>query len=280
MALLTFCGSSALAKGFYWQASNNDQELTLVASMHLASPDFYPLDGAIYQHLKRSELLILEIADLDTKASSQYIQQLGQLGPSMRLEEFFSLLQIQRAERIGNNLNLPFSQVQQVKPWLYGLIMTNQAFDQNGLRAEWGIDKHLNDLANENNIPTASLETFKFQVELFNNLPMTATSIDLLLNDIEQAPALTRQLTTWWQTSDYSAFSNYWLSLVSADPDYYGQLIDARNEKWVKQLLSSEFNKRHIMIVAGAGHFPGENGLLAALKKQNFRLRALHEISH
>ena len=51
-------------------------------------------------------------------------------------------------------------------------------------------------------------------------------------------------------------------------------LLDNRNKNWVTQ-LKTIMQKQPVFVAVGAGHLVGENGLIALLKKEGYKLRPL-----
>jgi uncharacterized protein YbaP (TraB family) len=58
------------------------------------------------------------------------------------------------------------------------------------------------------------------------------------------------------------------------DPRYLYFLLEKRNRTWVPQLTEAMKTKR-LFIGVGAGHLPGETGVIELLKKEGFRVTKL-----
>ena len=59
------------------------------------------------------------------------------------------------------------------------------------------------------------------------------------------------------------------LVMEADDPQAAERMIYARNDSWVKQ-LAAEMPEEGIMVVVGAGHLPGDRGVIAGLRKAGF----------
>lgn len=51
-------------------------------------------------------------------------------------------------------------------------------------------------------------------------------------------------------------------------------LLDKRNKNWVEQ-LKSIMKKEPVFVAVGAGHLPGETGLIVLLRKEGYKVRPL-----
>ena len=56
-----------------------------------------------------------------------------------------------------------------------------------------------------------------------------------------------------------------------SDPEDYERLIFSRNDNWVKQ-LAEEMPEASLLVVVGAGHLPGDRGVLEQLRKAGYTI--------
>jgi uncharacterized protein YbaP (TraB family) len=51
-------------------------------------------------------------------------------------------------------------------------------------------------------------------------------------------------------------------------------LLDDRNERWIP-ILQKEFKKNSLFIAVGAGHLPGEKGVIQLLRNAGYTVEAV-----
>ena len=64
------------------------------------------------------------------------------------------------------------------------------------------------------------------------------------------------------------------LVMENDDAQAAEKMIYSRNDRWVAQ-LAEEMPEESIMVVVGAGHLPGERGVIAGLRKAGFKVTAV-----
>ncbi len=91
-----------------------------------------------------------------------------------------------------------------------------------------------------------------------------------MLESPEEVVDLARQLNQAYLSQDLEAL--YLLSLKeNAPPEFMEALIDRRNKAWIPTIVSS-ISDAPTLIVCGALHLPGENGILNLLRERGFEV--------
>lgn len=125
----------------------------------------------------------------------------------------------------------------------------------------------------ERNIPVYSLETVDDQIELLFDTPIRLQAEDLLemcRNDsviaetAQEMAELYRQqdLFALWQLMTDEEDGEY-------DPADLDRLIFGRNRKWAER-LAIELPQHATLVAVGAGHLPGEQGLISLLRNRGY----------
>ena len=97
-----------------------------------------------------------------------------------------------------------------------------------------------------------------------------AETLLCFINNIDENIELTKKLTSAYMTQDLAAMEKISDGeLCSMTPQEKTNMIDNRNQKWVKA-LPEIMKTAPTFIAVGALHLPGENGVLNLLKKQGY----------
>lgn len=135
------------------------------------------------------------------------------------------------------------------------------------------LDMTIQSKAKENGKKLGALETVMFQTELLYGTPISQQAKELAegLDQIEKLPEITWQMAEAYRKQDIDKLLEV-IKMESHDsPEYLERILYSRNRNWAAQL-------KNIMAAAptffavGAGHLPGDKGLLALLKEAGYKV--------
>ena len=148
-----------------------------------------------------------------------------------------------------------------------------------GMAQQYGVDSHFHQLASVDEKIIQSLETPEQQLEFLQALAKIDgdINIDYTLRDLGQLPKIIEELKRGWRSGDLTLLENN-VSVVQLRDEYpevYQALLVTRNNNWMKQLVTL-FNDNAIEIVlVGAMHLVGQEGLVNQLQLQGFNVEQL-----
>jgi len=256
----------------HWTASKGTKTLFILGSIHVANQSFYPLEPVIYKHLKSSNALIVEVNDLESTESANYANQISRLPKGDKITDTLSQQDINRATKLGERLGVPFSAFQHKKLWYYGMVMASIQSIKMGYQPQWGIDLHMIQQAKQNSLPIIALETSKAQIDMIDSIPVSPSEFNLIMDDIESAQSMIIQLINAWQIGDLNMIDELMKKSFETSPEMEDILITQRNLNWIHRLHNLLNNYEQLFLVVGAGHLPGDQGLLNLLKMQGFNV--------
>lgn len=134
-----------------------------------------------------------------------------------------------------------------------------------------GIDSQMQTMAKKDNKGTSGLETLDFQIELLYNAPLEEQAADLLemAEKGKEAEEMIIELTTRYQKQDLAGL--WELMLKDSEPEELEKLVYSRNRNWTAQ-MKEIMPETPTMFVVGAGHLPGEQGLIKLLEQEGYKL--------
>ena len=256
----------------FWAASKGSKTLFILGSIHVGNKNFYPLDPVIYQQLADSDALVVEVIDLESSETATYLKQIAQLPRGAKITDGLSQSDIDRATTLGNRLGIPFSSFLYKKPWYYSMVMTSMQSINMGYQPQWGIDLHLMKSAQQYGLLTIGLETSKQQLDMIDSIPLDASQFPLLLDELETADRMINQLIQAWSQGNLNSIALLMKKSFETSPDMEHILIQQRNILWQDRLNHLLKTYDNLFVVVGAGHLPGEQGLVNLLQKQGFNL--------
>jgi hypothetical protein len=131
----------------------------------------------------------------------------------------------------------------------------------------------LNKLAEKNKMTTLGLETIQMQMDLVSDVPYE-----------EQIKLLLEGLTT--DNSEYNTMLNCYLKQdlnklgelmndAELSPEFNANFLVKRNQNWIPQ-ISKMVQEKPIFIAVGAGHLPGEQGVLKLLQEAGYTVSPIN----
>lgn len=275
---------TAPPRGLLYKITKNGRTAYLFGTVHVGTPDFFPLDMATTQALAQSSELVVELDPTQTDKMQAAMQRYAVIPPSQRRDAQLPPALKQRLLVQANALNMSTEIGETLKPWMSALSLVIGSLQKSGYSPEYAADLYLIGLARGLNKPIAELESIDSQLQLFDSLPRQAqlAFLDETLTLLEsgQMVADTQALIDAWLKSDASMLHTLSLKSFRENP---------RSATWMKKKLFSERNQLmaqkidHMLnkgsspfIAVGSLHLTGEEGLPALLKKQGYRITSLY----
>jgi hypothetical protein len=166
-------------------------------------------------------------------------------------------------------------EVKKYKPWVLYLTLSGRFDSSRDFRPELGIENHFYRMAKDAGKPTGGLETIQDQLDVFDTLPLIIQ--DALLQESltitgskEREKAFLHMVKAWHQGSLdgleqlVETFKTY--------PLFYKKLLVQRNRNWVPQIASFLKEDSNVLVIVGAAHLAGEDGLIALLTTQGYQI--------
>ena len=139
-----------------------------------------------------------------------------------------------------------------------------------------GIDMTMQNRARELGKPVGGLESMEFQMDMLYNRPISEQAEGLMktISDAEGEEKRAIELSKAYLAHDIDRILDMMLVMENDDAQAAEKMIYSRNDRWVAQ-LAEEMPEQSIMVVVGAGHLPGERGVIAGLRKAGFKVTAV-----
>ncbi len=280
LALLALhAGVRAQTHTFGWRITKGAGLVYLVGSVHLLTPDFYPLPDPLEAAYKDSRRLVEEVDMGEMLAPDSQMQLLwsGMLPAGTTLDQVVSKKTLDLARARASAVGLPFEPLARFKPWFLALTLEAMEWQKAGFDENLGLDKHFYDLAKSDGKTVQGLETVAFQISRFNGMSrdeqdkMLADSLDDSDTEITELS----QLTTAWKAGNEAAVERIVLHDLTDDPDMYQRLLVDRNHDWLPKIEALFDQPGHTLVVVGAAHLVGPDGLLEMLKTQGYQVEQL-----
>lgn len=264
----------------------------IVGTLHLANPSFVDkIPGARHALDETSQVYgELDMSVMANPDSMRLMQQRMMLPEGKTLKTVLSAEQYKRLDEaltslMGVGLSNPVveQQMGKLSPASINTQLTLLMYMKNHM-GEFDptntIDMYFQTQARNNNEKVGGLETLAMQTEVLLGTPLDRQTVqlDCLLKHLDHYSQMTERLAKAYFAQDINALhevmNETFDTACDATPEEIAQLIDNRNRNWVKE-MPSIMSSAPTLFVVGAGHLPGDNGVLSLLKKQGYKVEAV-----
>jgi uncharacterized protein YbaP (TraB family) len=268
------------AEGLLYHARGSGGEAWVLGSLHFGSGDLYPLSESIQRAFAASDRLMVEVdlLSLDPEAVSASLALHGVLSEDDALRRHIPEELWQRLVRAARRLELPVRVIEQQRPWLAALTVTNRFLERNGLDARMGVDRHFMQRARRAGVPVLELETFESQMALLAGIPAQQQTLMLedTLAQVDGGASMPMELLRAWREGDHVLLEELLfggLGSTERGRDLMRRLLDGRNGHMAREVALEVSRGGTVFVVVGAAHLLGESGLPAALARRGLALQ-------
>lgn len=275
IALMLFSISFAgYCKSFMWEIKDDNNSVFLLGSVHLLRESDFPLDKEILKAHEQSNIIIFE-TDIAAMSSPQFQYNMLQQsmlpkGKSLRSVLPPDLYKV-TAEKMSRN-GLMIEMVHGFKPWMAALTLQISEFKRLGFDQEYGVDQFLFRRAQMKGKQTMGLETPEFQISLFSSFT-SKQQIEFLSQTIEEldiAEKMIGDLLAAWKSGNAKEFYEYNIDSFKKHQELMEKMLIDRNKNWIPEIVKLIEGDINAMVVVGALHLPGKDGVLDLLKKRGY----------
>lgn len=266
--------STSLAKTSLWKVQGKTNTVYLLGSVHVLSKDSYPLDPVIDRAFDKSPNLVFEM-NLDssaTPASQKYILSKAMFKNEQNLQTSLSAATFHLADSLCRTLGLQIERLLLFKPWMVSTTIMMVKIQQMGLNPQYGIDKYYFEKGKQAQKAIFSFESLQEQINFIDGLSLKiqekmilqmAKEFDTIEKDI-------KKIIKAWRTGDTQQLEQFFLESYKQEPELHQVLLVKRNKNWMKKIRLYLKDSKNYLIIVGAGHMVGKNGLVELLKKEGF----------
>jgi uncharacterized protein YbaP (TraB family) len=280
---LAFCAIprqlGAQQKSFLWKINSDKNSIYILGSIHFLKKQNYPLSKTIEEAFENSKKLVMEI-DLES-ATPEKAQQItlekGFYRDGTTLQQNVAKETYGLAEQRAKELGIDLRGMSSFKPWVVALTLTSLKLQKLGFDSNYGVDRYLAERAKSSGKTTAGLETLEFQIGLMDQLSRKDQEAMLreTLNELELLDESLDRIVRAWMTGDVNVVEELLLAGMREYPEVHQKLIVDRNRRWLPQIEKLINQGENALVVVGAAHLVGKNGVIESLKARGYVVEQL-----
>lgn len=262
-----------------WVLEGTTNSVYLAGSIHLLRESDYPLPQPLLEAYGEAEALVMEL-DMDDIDRAMVGAVMFARGTPPEGETLASMLGPEKfalAQESAAAMGFDLTRMQGAEPWYAALTLTQLQLMRRGYDPRYGVDAHLAATAMRDGKPIRGLETFEEQIRFFDELPLPLQA-DMLLESLAEIGDLEEDMgvtVTAWRRGDAGFLARELLAELGKYPELYRVLVVERNRRWLPEIMSLADRDDDYLVIVGALHLVGEDGLLALLEAQGVKTAQL-----
>jgi uncharacterized protein len=274
-ACASLSAAPALAQPPVWIVHGPHATVVLFGSVHLLAPGVDWEPAALKAALAKADDLWFEIP-IDPSsglAAQQYAIKRGLLPEGQTLSALLTPDDRARLANAAKSCGLSPALLDRLRPWYADLALSVASYKLGKAEADTGVEQVLS--AANPAIPRQAFETAIEQIGFLADVP-EKDQIDSLretMNEVKTGPAVYKRLVDAWLAGDVKALRKEALEpMMKQAPGEYRALVVDRNRRWIARIEQRLAGQGEAVMVVGAGHLVGPDGVPALLRRDGFRV--------
>lgn len=258
--------------------------IQLFGSLHVGKPEFYPLHELIEDAFRSADHLVFEIdpTSVTDPQTAMMMQTRGMLPAGQTLQNVVSPQAYASLQQVLDGMGLPIAGVNNLKPWLIALMLTNLQVSALGYSALDGLEMYFTTRKSPQS-DILELESMEQQLAMLDSLDpemFLGYSLDDLQNGAEELGSMVQA----WRCADHDVLSAF----------LFADFTNAKNQSAAEQALLEElhehlFAERNVVmangieqfirtgkgayfVVVGSGHLLGPDSIVELLRAKGYEV--------
>ena len=276
--------SPPVKSGALFSIQNASHTLYLFGTIHVGTPDFYPLEARAMQAMAQAPVIALELDPGQTQVMQAAVQKYGLYPPGQTFKTALSPTQQRPLLAALKKYNLAPDNLLRFKPWMLAMALTLNEFIDKGYQPELAIDSYIANYAQQHDKPIVELEGAAAQMALFGQLN-DKQQISLLQDTIRELshPDTAQkvvELAEVWRTANVGELESL-LRDMRTDHSVAGKfatdvLLDQRNPKLADGIAGLLQKQDQAFAAIGILHLAGPNSVPALLEQRGYRVQRIY----
>lgn len=274
VALTTLAQSGKENNTLLWKISGNGLERPsyLFGTVHMICKDDAFISNNLQSAIAKADRVYLEL-DMDNLFEMVGAMMKMKMNNDTTLADLLTPEEYQKAKQYfeANVTMLPFSVLETYKP----LVASSLLMESSTLcEQQVAMEQLIMDEAKRNGKRIDGLETMAYQMSIFDSIPYKLQAQELLKSISTDDKASSgdkeyKELIEAYKDQDLKKLGEMITKSDAGMMQYQDVLLNNRNRNWVSK-LKTILKDKAVVVAVGAGHLPGEKGLINLLRKEGY----------
>ncbi len=265
-----------------WEVAGAKNSVYLLGSIHLLRSEDYPLPTALDAAYSEAEVLIMEVDmdDLNPIATQTAFTTYGVLQDDRTLRDLMGDELYHEALTAADALDIPLDMLRKTEPWYAAMTIEIMMLDRIGFDPTLGIEMYMLSKAEDDGKRIDGFETVEEQIQFLDGMSLQAQR-DMLMSTLTEGAKLAEtmdELIGAWRHGDIAHLESGMLDDLKKHAELNQALVTDRNNRWVEQIEMLLDDDDDYLIVVGALHLIGSDGVPNQLERSGYHVRQLSEL--
>jgi uncharacterized protein len=265
---------AAQAQSPVWAIHGTHNTVYLAESVHLLKASDARLPAAFDTAYKAARTIVMEIdlSSLDAEHMQGYMLEHAAFKDGTTLRQTIGEQRFAKLGTEAARLGLPLESLEPLEPWAVALALTDLQYLKLGYDPEQGVERQIERRARADQKPMLGLETLEQQLGQLERLSpeQQARFLELTMEEMHDAERETGELLAAWRAGDTRKMAELLAGEYDSFPELFRELVTERNRRWLPQIERFLKDEHDYLVVVGALHLVGEQGLLEMVRHDGY----------
>ena len=264
-----------------WEVAGAKNSVYLLGSIHLLRSQDYPLPTALDAAYDEADVLIMEVDmdDMDPFAAQTAFTTYGVLHDDTTLRDLMGNDLYEQAAAAAAVIDIPLDMLNKTEPWYAAMTVEIMMLSRLGFNPALGVEMHMMSKAADDGKLIEGFETIEEQIQFLDGMSLQAQR-EMLLSTLTESATLEELmdgLIDAWRHGDVARLEAGMLHELAKHEELNKALVTDRNSRWVAAIEDLLDDDDDYLIIVGALHLVGPNGVPNQLKHIGYGVRQLSE---
>ena len=277
--LITSFTFSAMAKAPVWKVTKNGNSVYLGGTVHVLSQSDYPLPKAFDEAYEKAEIIVLEMdgVALQKPENAQKLMMNMMYKDGRTYADDLKPETVEQLNAYLTSKGIPLANLQSFKPSMISITITMLELQALGLGGT-GVDAYYQLKGANDKKSFKFLETAEEQMSYIANMGKGYEDelITYTLRDMATLGEKMAEMKAVWRAGEnqklFDVAAKEWKDEFETS---YNQIIVERNNNWMDDLESYFTTKEVELVLVGALHLVGNDGVLKKLSDKGYTIEQM-----
>lgn len=248
----------------------------LLGSVHLLTPEAGKLPAEVDTAFAHAKSVAFETSLDSLQSRAGELLSLARNAPGTTLRSALTPAGAAKADSVLKAYGLSLDALAPYKPWFATLVLTQMTIQKAKFQAEFGVDAQVNAWAKAASKPTSGLEPVDFQLHLFDSFsPKEQEELLLSATPPDSSAAQLIAIKDAWLVGNTVMLDSVLNKSKKESPSLFNKLVVDRNKSWIPRLDAMLQGTDDALVVVGAAHLVGAQGVVEMLKAKGYSIEQL-----
>jgi uncharacterized protein YbaP (TraB family) len=259
-----------------WKVEGPHSTIYLLGSVHLLKKENYPLAASMEAAFSNAQIAVFELDQDKMHEPGAHLRMMSKarLPTGETLQEHLSPETYAAFAKHARKAGLSPEIFETFKPFMAVTVLEMAELEKLGFEPRYGLDEYFFGRVHKEGKEVLPLETVDFQIDLFTGFlkEESESIVKAELKEIDNVTQGFADIVKAWETGDAEKLEKLLNEAMQESPVMFKRLVTDRNKTWVPKLEELARGATNAIVIVGAGHLVGKDGIVELLKKKGLKV--------